>query len=119
MAFFQITGKAGKTMKIASFNNRRFRVIYGKGASTANRNLVMYSMENGTEEHRLGITVSKKIGNSVVRNRVRRWIKEAYRLHPLQKEKGYDLVFIARKGCEALDYHLIEGSVRHLLRKIR
>ncbi|QSX07579.1 ribonuclease P protein component [Alkalibacter rhizosphaerae] len=106
-------------MKPNSFNNRRFRVIYGKGASTANRNLVLYYLENGSDHHRLGITVSKKIGNSVTRNRVRRWIKESYRLNPLQREKGLDLVFIARKGCENLDYHTIEGSVKHLLRKIR
>lgn len=105
-------------MKIVSFNNRRFRVIYNKGRSTANRNLVLYYMENGMKQHRLGITVSKKIGNSVTRNQVRRWIKEAFRLNPLRKEKKYDIIFVARKGCESLDYHIIEGSVKHLLRKI-
>lgn len=106
-------------MKMTSFNNRRFRVIYSKGRSLANRNLVLHFLENGLDQHRLGITVSKKIGNSVTRNRVRRWIKEAYRLNPLKTERGLDLVFVARKGCEALNYQIIEGSVLHLLKKIR
>ena len=106
-------------MKMTSFNNRRFRIIYSKGRSQANRNLVLHFLENGLDQHRLGITVSKKIGNSVTRNRVRRWIKEAYRLNPLQFDRGSDLVFVARKGCESLNYHIIEGSVIHLLKKVR
>ncbi|MBF7096083.1 ribonuclease P protein component [Alkalibacter mobilis] len=106
-------------MKNTSFNNRRFRVIYEKGKSTANRNLVMYYIENQLKMNRLGITVSKKIGNSVTRNRVKRLIKESYRLNQSMVKEGYDIIFIARKGCEALDFHTIEGSVKHLLRKLK
>ena len=64
--------------------NRDFQNVYKKGTSFANRYLVMYVMDNGLEINRVGISVSKKVGNSVVRHRVKRLIKEAYRL---QEEK--------------------------------
>ena len=60
--------------------NRDFQNVYKKGTSFANRYLVMYVMDNGLEMNRVGISVSKKVGNSVVRHRVKRLIKEAYRL---------------------------------------
>ena len=61
--------------------NKDFQIIYKKGRSYANKYLVMYVLENHREENRLGISVSKKVGNSVVRHRVTRLIRESYRLH--------------------------------------
>ncbi|HAE61736.1 MAG TPA: ribonuclease P protein component [Eubacteriaceae bacterium] len=104
-------------MKISSFNNKRFRYIYSKGKSMANRLLVMYYLKNGKDENRVGITVSKKIGNSVTRNRVKRLIKESYRNSSFNDEYGYDIIFIARKGCQESDYKNINSAVNHLLRK--
>ena len=63
--------------------NKDFQYIYRKGKSYANKYLVMYVLENGTSQNRLGISVSKKVGNSIVRHRLTRLIRESrssYRL---------------------------------------
>ena len=60
--------------------NRDFQNVYKKGKSYANRYLVMYVLKNDTERNRLGISVSKKVGNSVIRHHVTRLIRESYRL---------------------------------------
>ena len=95
-------------------NNKDFQIIYKKGKSYANKYLVMYVLENHTEENRLGISVSKKVGNSVVRHRITRLIRESYRL---QKEKllnGYDIVVIARSNAKDRCYNEIESALLHL-----
>ena len=60
--------------------NRDFQNVYKKGTSFANSYLVMYILENGLQENRIGISVSKKVGNSVVRHHLTRLIRESYRL---------------------------------------
>ena len=60
--------------------NEDFRKVYAQGKSYANRYLVMYALENQTDRNRLGISVSKKVGNSVVRHRITRLVRESYRL---------------------------------------
>ena len=69
-------------MSIQSLKNREFSPVYRRGKRSADPCFVLYFLENGTDGNRLGITVSKKVGNSVVRSRVKRIIKEAYRLCP-------------------------------------
>ena len=64
--------------------NKDFQYIYRKGKSYANKYLVMYVLENGTSQNRLGISVSKKVGNSIVRHRLTRLIRESYRLQEEQ-----------------------------------
>ena len=71
--------------------NHQFRFVYQYGKSYANRYLVMYVKENGTERNRIGISVSKKVGNSVVRHRVTRLIRESYRLHEAVFNSGLDI----------------------------
>lgn len=68
--------------------NRDFKTVYGNGKSRANKYLVMYVMKNGTEKNRIGISVSKKVGNSVVRHHLTRLIREIYRLneHHLKRD---------------------------------
>ena len=61
--------------------NHQFQFVYKNGKSYANKYLVMYVKENGTDRNRIGISVSKKVGNSVVRHRVTRLVRESYRLH--------------------------------------
>ena len=73
-----------------------FRNVYKNGKSYANKYLVMYIMENNRTENRLGISVSKKVGNSVVRHRITRLIRESYRLHENIFNSGLDIVVIAR-----------------------
>ena len=81
---------------IQSLKNPQFRTVNGNGKSKADRYLVMFVYPNGSRENRLGISVSKRNGNSVVRSRLKRIIKEAFRLHAHQFQTGYDIVIIAR-----------------------
>ena len=88
-----------KVAKIQSLNRRQaFKKVYSQGKYAADALFVVYALANGTDESRMGLSVSKKVGNAVVRNRVRRWLKENYRL--LAKESqavsGYDFVIVAR-----------------------
>lgn len=94
--------------------NQDFQVVYRKGKSYANKYLVMYVLENHTEENRLGISVSKKVGNSVVRHRVTRLIRESYRLQESNFQKGYDIVVIARNSANGKSYQEIESALTHL-----
>lgn len=94
--------------------NHQFRFVYKYGRSYANHYLVMYVKENGTERNRLGISVSKKIGNSVVRHRVTRLVRESYRLHEAVFNSGLDIVIVARKDAASVGYHEIENSLLHL-----
>jgi ribonuclease P protein component len=95
-----------------------FRKVYKHGKSFANRHLVMYILNNKSENSRIGISVSKKVGKAIIRNKVRRRIKEAYRLNIDEKIKnGYDIVFIARVAIKDDDYSDIEKSMKHLIRK--
>lgn len=79
-----------------SLKNPDFKRVYSSGRSRADRSIVMYVLENGLDRNRIGITVSKKVGNSVVRSRVKRIIKEAYRLRQTSFVPGWDIVVIAR-----------------------
>ncbi|MCR4893172.1 MAG: ribonuclease P protein component [Eubacteriales bacterium] len=94
--------------------NSRFRTIYSTAKSRANRLLVIYRAPGEEETSRLGITVSGKIGHAVVRNRIRRRIREAVRLHEERFLPGYDIIFVARKPAAEADYHELEASVLKL-----
>lgn len=94
--------------------NRQFQFVYDYGRSYANKYLVMFVMDNNTETSRLGISVSKKVGNSVIRHRVKRLIKESYRLHEEMFNSGLDIVIIARVTANNISYKEIESAVLHL-----
>ena len=79
--------------------NYQFRFVYNRGKSIANRLLVMYVVRNGTNGNRFGISVSKKVGNSVVRSRITRLLRESYRLSESKFLAGYDIVVIARASA--------------------
>ena len=104
---------------IRSLKNLEFRRVYAKGKSRANDCLVMYVLENGTDVRRLGITVSKKIGNSVVRSRVKRIIKEAYRMQESCFKTGYDYVFIARNPVRDKKSTDLEISLKRLAERLK
>ncbi|RQD72643.1 MAG: ribonuclease P protein component [Tindallia sp. MSAO_Bac2] len=97
--------------------NKEFRVIYQKGKSVANRNLVLYYRKNNLSFTRIGITVSKKVGKSVARNKIKRRLKEILREKGDQLPQGYDLVWIARISCSDADYRTLQKAVAHLLDK--
>lgn len=94
--------------------NKDFQTVYKNGSSYANRNFVMYIVGNQTEKNRLGISVSKKIGNSVIRHRIKRLVKECYRLHEERFNYGFDIVIIARKSAKAINYLDTTKSLIHL-----
>ena len=94
--------------------NDDFRNVYKKGKSFANRYLVMYVLENHMGRNRLGISVSKKVGNSVVRHRVTRLVREGYRLHENIFNSGLDIVVVARVNASAASYAEMESALLHL-----
>ena len=98
--------------------NKDFQTVYKKGKSTANKYLVMYVLKNENEENRIGISVSKKVGNSVVRHRITRLIRESYRLNVDQFGRGYDIVVIARASAKDKTYQEIESALLHLAKHL-
>lgn len=92
----------------------QFLEVYRQGKSYANKYLVMYVLKNSTDEIRLGISVSKKVGNSVVRHRITRLIRESYRLHKELFSSGLDIVVIARASAGNRSFHEIESAFLHL-----
>ena len=94
--------------------NRDFQLLYKEGRSRANRYLVLYVKENGLEKNRLGVSVSKKVGNSIVRHRITRLIRESYRLHEDMFNSGLDIVVIARSTAKDISYREVESALLHL-----
>lgn len=76
----------------------------------------MYVLENRMSKNRLGISVSKKVGNSVVRHRITRLVREIYRLHEGMFNSGLDIVVVARTNAGAAKYSDIESALLHVSR---
>ena len=94
--------------------NDQFQFVYKNSKSYANKYLVMYVMENGTDRNRIGISVSKKVGNSIIRHRVKRLIRESYRLQEKIFNSGLDIVIVARTNAASVGYKEIESALLHL-----
>lgn len=101
---------------INSLKSREFKIVYDKGKSYANKYLIMYVLKN--EENirgNLGISVSKKVGNSVVRHKVTRLIRESYRLNKgLIQYSDYSIAVIARNTAKDKTFKEIESAFIHL-----
>ena len=102
--------------------NQDFQKVYKNGTSKGNRFLVMYVlknryMKNRYMKNRLGISVSKKVGNSVVRHRLTRLIRESYRLHEAEFDDSLDIVVVARPLAKDRSYQEIESALMHLAGK--
>ena len=94
--------------------NSDFQKVYNTGKSFANKYLVMYVLENQLNKNRLGISVSKKVGNSVIRHHITRLIRESYRLQEEIFNSGLDIVVIARTRAREVRYEEIESALLHL-----
>ena len=97
--------------------NKQFTRIRGQGTSAANRFLVIRFLPNGLNHSRFGFVVSRRIGNAVVRNKVKRRLREAVRHTPVKA--GWDAVFIARRGTESAGYHQLKQAAGNLLRRVQ
>lgn len=94
--------------------NQDFQVVYRNGRSYADKYLVMYVKKNETDRNRVGISVSKKVGNSIVRHHLTRLIRESYRLLEDHFQAGLDIVIIARVNAKEKTFHDIDRAVVHL-----
>ena len=93
-----------------------FDAIFKKGTSVANRKFVIYRLENNEKHFRVGLSVSKKLGNAVTRNQIKRRIRHVLIQNSHQIVENVDFVVIARKGVEVLEYAEIEKNLLHVLK---
>ena len=98
--------------------NHLFRRLYQRGKSAAGRYVVVYCRKNGLPYNRLGLTVSTKVGHAVVRNRIRRRLREAYRLSEGQFLSGYDIVIVARTRAASATYQELSQGLMAASRKL-
>lgn len=98
--------------------NYEFRRIYRKGKSAVSPQLVIYCQRNRRGHSRLGVSVSTKLGCAVVRNRVRRRIREIYRLNKAKMLPGYDLIMVARVRAVETDYQKLDRTYLRLLEQL-
>lgn len=98
--------------------NHLFRRTYNRGKTAADSRLALYVRRSGRKGNRLGLTVSTKVGHAVVRNRIRRRLREIYRLHEDQFIGGCDVVAVARMRAADSDYRQLERSFLKLADKL-
>jgi len=108
--------------KLISLKKKQdFKKVYSQGKYVADYLFVAYALANDVQHNRIGITVSKKVGCAVVRNRVKRWVKESYRLLKMDGQ-AYDFVIIARAPSGELvgkgAFYQVDRSVSKLFEKL-
>lgn len=97
--------------------NTEFQLVFKHGKSVANRQFVIYILKKNDQQHfRIGLSVSKKIGNAVVRNRVKRLIRETFKELKDELPVQYDFVVIARKPTADMNFHQVKSSLIHVLK---
>ena len=105
-------------MVVSLKENAAFRRLYYRGASAGNRYLVIYCRRNGTDVSRMGLTVSTKLGHAVVRNRVRRRLREIVRLHEDTLAEGFDFVIVARSASVGAEFDALTRAFLTLSAKV-
>jgi ribonuclease P protein component len=100
--------------------NEDFQTVFKQGKSIANRQFVIYMLQKPEErEFRIGLSVSKKIGNAVTRNRVKRLIRQVFLEEKHRIATGNEFIIIARKPAADMNYHEVKSSLNHLFRKAK
>ena len=100
-------------------NTRQFNFVYKRGKSIINRYVVMYYVKNNLDTNKVGFSVSKKVGKAVVRNRVKRLVKESFRLNTENVKIGYDIVFVARVRLNNSNFNEVEKAVKQCLKNAK
>ena len=95
--------------------NSEYRDIYNRKNSRAFGCLIMYISDNGTDSNRLGISVSKRVGNSVVRHRFSRRIREIFKNNDFRCLQGKDIIVVARNTAGRADYNKLNADYIRLL----
>ena len=96
-----------------------FRTVFQRGRSFANRQFVLYYYKRKTDgPFRVGISVSRKVGKAVTRNRIKRLIKEVVRHWTPILKPQVDMVIIVRKSAAGMEYQQVKQSLRHLFNKV-
>jgi ribonuclease P protein component len=98
--------------------NSDFKRLYNNGRKIVTQYIVFYYLKNDRTEDRIGLTVSKKVGKSVVRNRVKRLMKEAFRLNFSGTKEGYDFVLVARNRMKGASFTQVDKIMKSFLKKI-
>ncbi len=108
------------TKKVESLKHAgEFRRAYKKGSFAVTKNLVVYIVDNGTENNKLGVSVKKNIGKSVKRNRIKRLIKENFRVIGSELKLGYDIVFVVRKNYDnQASFQDIKRAMEYMFKKL-
>lgn len=95
---------------------KRFREVYDNGKSFANKYLIMFFLKNDYDYNRVGFVTTKKLGNSVLRNKCRRRLKEAFRKNSINIKLGYDIIFLFRTSAFETSYNQVESALLHILK---
>ncbi len=97
-------------------NRDDFKHVYEKGITRLDKFLVIRAVENNLDISRFGFSINKKLGNAVIRNRIKRLLKESTRL--LKIKSGFDIIYIARTESTRADFHQIRSSVKNILGRL-
>ncbi len=98
--------------------NTQFKKLYKKGSTHVSSSVVVYAMKNGLPYNRIGITVSKKLGKAVVRNRSKRRLREVYSAYSSQIFSGYDFVFVARGRTATCPYSKLSADFLQAMKSV-
>lgn len=100
--------------------DNEFQKVFKEGKSFANRQFIVYRYKKeGQEQFRIGLSVSKKVGNAVTRNRIKRYVRQAFLEMKDELQNDVDYVIIARHQAAKIDFHETKKSLQHVLRIAR
>ncbi|MCK9443759.1 MAG: ribonuclease P protein component [Tissierellaceae bacterium] len=97
-------------------SNMEFKKVYSGGKNYWNKYLIIYVRKNNLNYTRIGYSISKKVGNSVVRNKIRRRMKEIYRLKLNNIKEGYDIIIIPKRNAVNISYLELESAMLHIFK---
>jgi len=110
-----VRNQFGLTKKERIFHPREFKGVMKSGKRRFSRNLLLFIQKNDREIHRLGIVVKKEAGTAVFRNRIKRYVREFFRLHKQEIKGSFDMILSVKKGCFIQKYKDAEGELEGLL----